>query len=109
MIRWLPFALLLCLDIGIPISASAHDGHWYSWECCHDQDCAPVDKVEFLQPKQTGMLGISTPMPSVMVVTTKHGTAIVPPDLPRRASQDNRLHACIHAGHLICIYIPPGS
>lgn len=104
-LRWL---LPICFVI-FAVPALAHDRPFYKMECCSGMDCAPVDKVEFLQPKQTGMLGISTPMPSVMVVTTKHGTAIVPPDLPRRASQDGRLHACIHAGHLICIYIPPGS
>ena len=54
--------------------------------------------------------------PSVMIVTTKKGTAVVPPDLPRRESKDNRMHACMRAVWLnaagpttevTCFFVPP--
>lgn len=84
--------------------AQAHD--WYPKECCHDNDCAPVESVS-----RSSSLAATSELPS-MVVTTKHGTAIVPPNLPRRESKDNRMHACMNSGpmgkmQLICIFTPP--
>ena len=67
-------------------SADAHD--WYPVECCHGIDCATVDKVEALTP-----FGANTP--PTMVVTTKYGSVVVPPDFPRREfsrQSDARLH-----------------
>src|SRR5262245_43060414 len=84
--------------------AQAHD--WYPKECCHDNDCAPVESVA-----RTSSLAASSELPST-VVTTKHGTAVLPPNLPRRESKDNRMHACMNPGpmgkmQLICIFTPP--
>ena len=47
-----------------------------------------------------------------MIVTTKHGTVVVPGDFPRRESKDHRMHACMMPGtsgqmQLICIFMPP--
>jgi hypothetical protein len=43
-----------------------------------------------------------------MIVKTKDRTAVVPPELPRRASPNGQMHACISAtGRLICIFMPP--
>jgi hypothetical protein len=86
-------------------SADAHD--WYPIECCHGMDCAPVDKVEVATP-------VSANAATPMVVTTKFGSVMVPPDFPRRESQDNRMHACMRQGatgrmHLLCIFLPPPS
>ena len=86
-------------------SADAHD--WYPAECCHGIDCATIDKIEALTP-----FGANTP--PTMVVTTKYGSVVVPPDFPRRESQDNRMHACMRQGatgrmHLLCIFLPPPS
>ena len=86
-------------------SVLAHD--WYPMECCHGLDCAPVDKVEVLTP-------ISANAPPTMVITTKFGSVMVPPDFPRRESLDNRMHACMRKGatgriHLLCIFLPPPS
>jgi hypothetical protein len=79
-------------------------------ECCSGQDCAPVEKVEILPFNQAGVFSnFRSPVPSVMLVTTKNGTASVPPNLERRQSQDNRMHACIYGGKLICIFVPPGN
>jgi hypothetical protein len=105
-------AALLFLLIGATIilwvgirSANAHD--WYPMECCHGMDCSTVDKVEVLTP-------VSANAPPAMVVTTKYGSVLVPPDFPRGESQDNRMHACMRQGatgsmHLLCIFLPPPS
>jgi len=86
-------------------SADAHD--WYPEECCHTKDCAPVESWAFTQKAQTGSL-------PQLSVTTKNGTAIVPKDIPRRESKDNRMHACMRAGwggekRIVCIFLPPGT
>jgi len=84
--------------------AQAHD--WYPKECCHDNDCAPVESIA-----RTSTLAAASELPRTLV-TTKHGTAVIPPNLPRRESKDNRMHACMSHGpmgkmQLICIFTPP--
>lgn len=93
MSRTIVFALLLA--IATPVSA--HD--WYPIECCHGMDCAPVEKVEVQE-------GTS------LVVTSRHGTGIVPATMPRRESKDSRMHVCMRpssAGgmRIICVFLPP--
>jgi hypothetical protein len=108
--KWFLAALLAAAT-----PAVAHD--WYPMECCSGMDCAPVEKVEILQgPAMASMLGAtaSTPMSSLMLVTSKHGTAIVPANFPRRESKDHRMHVCMRPGEggtmrLICIFMPPST
>jgi hypothetical protein len=90
--------------------AAAHD--WYPPECCHDMDCAPVDHAEIVATPTTSDVSGYTPAPGAMIVTTKHGTALVPANFPRRQSKDHRMHACMMPGaggqmQLICIFMPP--
>ena len=85
-------------------SASAHD--WYPHECCHDKDCAPVESMTRIDPAGDG-----TPY---MVVTSKHGKAILRRDFPTRESKDSRMHVCLGQydtgeKEVICIFIPPGT
>jgi hypothetical protein len=103
--KWL-LAILLAAT-----PAAAHD--WYPLECCHEQDCAPVDKVELVPtPAASGADGARSEVPALMV-TTKHGTVRVPASFPRRESKDHRMHACMMPGgeggtmRLICIFMPP--
>ena len=81
--------------------ARAHD--WYPIECCHAVDCAPVDSVGQIVPTGGGM--------PQLVVTSKHGTAIVPQDLPRQTSRDNRMHVCMRSLNgtmsVLCLFVPP--
>jgi hypothetical protein len=49
-----------------------------------------------------------------MLITTRHGSVIVPANFPRRESKDNRMHACIRASaggnmRLICLFMPPST
>ena len=89
------YAIAICLLLG---SADAQAHSWYPWDCCHDDDCAPADRVD----------AVST---EFMVVTSKHGTAFVPASMPRRDSQDGRVHICMRKTDTgmspICVFLPP--
>jgi hypothetical protein len=92
--------------------AAAHD--WYPLECCHDMDCAPVEHAEVIPTPATADPKGAGSGPSAMIVTTKHGTVLVPANFPRRESKDHRMHACMmpSAGgqmQLICIFMPPST
>ena len=76
-------------------------GHgWYPKECCHDIDCAPVQRVEVLPG-------------DVLRVTSKVGTTEVPPSFPRQPSPDGNMHICmVRYSHLdnmrpVCFFVPP--
>lgn len=99
--NWRPaqviFGLLVILLTTAP--ARAHD--WYPIECCHGMDCAPVDRMDV-----TDAGGIT--------VTSRMGTAVVPPEMPRRESKDNRMHVCMRPSlsggmKVICVFVPPST
>lgn len=106
--RWLLGALLAAAT-----PAAAHD--WYPMECCSGMDCAPVEKVEILQaPAIASFLPSPAQASPVggMLVTTKHGSVVVPANFPRRESKDSRMHACMRPDQsggmrLICVFLPP--
>lgn len=90
------------LIIATTLFLMAHS--WYPPECCHDIDCAEVIVIT------------SVTMPDsnkpIFILTTKHGTGIVPDNLPRRESKDTKMHACMLPGSdgkmkVICLFIPP--
>ncbi len=78
--NWLLAALLTAST-----PAAAHD--WYPMECCSGLDCAPVEKVEILQPPAIASF-LPSPAQSApvggMLVTTRHGSVVVPANFPRR-------------------------
>ena len=103
---WMLAGLLLTAT-----AAAAHD--WYPIECCSGMDCAPVEKVEIISLQSAGIMG-SAPLPGSMLITTKHGSVIVPANFPRRESKDNQMHACIRPStggtpRLICLFLPPST
>lgn len=94
----LPFLLMFVLGltgfatgIGLVDQAKAHS--WYPIECCHEMDCGPV-----LETKRTS---------EGLVVTSSHGTAVVPPTMEPRQSKDHKPHVCIRAGKVVCYFLPP--
>ena len=93
---------LLLIVILAGTNAAAAIGHdWYPMECCHGMDCAPVDRVD--------MSG-----PGGMTVTSRHGTAVIPENMPRRESLDQRMHVCMQPSsfgrmRVICVFIPPAT
>lgn len=110
------FATMFFLSVALLLAGPAQAHDWYPPECCHELDCAPVDKVEMLPGASMAIMGAPSggAGPGAMMVTTKHGTAYVPADFPRRASKDNRMHACMRKTQmgtmkLICIFLPPST
>jgi len=95
----------LILTASVPSLVTPADAHdWYPEECCRAKDCAPVESWAFTRPVREGSL-------PQLSVTTKHDTAIVPRDLPRRESKDYRMHACMRGWgsvkQIVCIFLPP--
>jgi hypothetical protein len=92
------------IQFSIP-AATAHD--WYPMECCHGYDCAEVERATYGRPPD-----IDNELP-MLTVTTKHGTALVPANFPRRESLDGKMHACMRRDQgsmrLICLFVPPPS
>ncbi len=91
--------LAFLLALMVPAPASAHD--WYPIECCSGLDCAPVDQAEFREG-------------NTLIVTSKHGTGIVPASMSRRESRDHRMHVCMRKSwdgemRVICVFLPPPS
>jgi hypothetical protein len=85
--------------------AQAHG--WYPKECCNDMDCAPVENIARFVPAGGG--------PAQLIVTSKHGTALVPENFPVRESKDARAHVCMRHSPddpfgdmgVVCLFIPP--
>ena len=108
--RWRQSARALLLTVtGMQLwisPAGAHD--WYPIECCAGTDCAEVEHATYAQGP-----GAGNDLP-ILTVTTQHGTALVPPNFPRRESMDGKMHACMGPGkgsnmQLICLFVPPPS
>jgi hypothetical protein len=84
----------------IAVPAAAHD--WYPRACCHDLDCAPVERAETLPD---GSLRL----------TSRVGTTDVPPAFPRQESPDGQMHICmVRYSHLdgmkpVCFFVPPAE
>lgn len=92
-IRWGLFFIVVATP------AVAHE--WYPRDCCSGFDCAPVERVELMDN-------------AAFLVTSMHGTAVVPATFPKRDSQDNRMHVCMRPGQAgrmkpICLFMPPGT
>lgn len=100
-------------------AAQAHEDHGFHYpqNCCHDRDCAPAEKVEQVPTRTLVRAGLvyqeQTRLPSQLVITTKHGTVVVPETFQRKPSPDGRWHACIQNNGgispptLICVFEPP--
>jgi hypothetical protein len=89
--------ILVALALALAQSAAAHD--WYPRECCHDSDCAPVERAE---PLPDGALRL----------TSRVGSTIVPLAFPRQPSPDGQMHICmVRYSHLddmrpVCLFVP---
>jgi hypothetical protein len=90
---------LLVLSMVVATPAAAHE--WYPRECCSGLDCAPVQRVELMDN-------------AAFLVTSTHGTTVVPATFPKRESRDNRMHVCMRPGEAgrmkpICVFLPPAT
>jgi hypothetical protein len=102
---WLGFTwILACAAFSWSTQTLAHS--WYPEECCNDNDCAPVESIARFFPAGGG--------PAQWIVTSKHGTALVPEGFPVRASKDGRMHVCLrHSASdpfgdmgVVCLFVP---
>jgi hypothetical protein len=73
------YSLTFCLAAGGMLTAYAHS--WYPKECCSQNDCVLVDRVE------RGPRGI-------MAVVVGHRRIEIPPGFAARSSPDNHIHVC---------------
>src|SRR5262245_26359897 len=102
------FSALVVCSAGValcPIGTRGHD--WYPMECCHQMDCAPVENAGYATAVASGEV-------PQLVVTTRHGSAVVPPNIPFRESKDHRMHACMRPEgrgqmRITCIFVPPSN
>lgn len=94
------FVFVACFLILFAITSPGWSHSWYSWQCCSDNDCAEV-----IDQQEDGHGGI--------IVTSKHGTVLIPPDFERKPSQDEKFHVCMRQGTYrivpICYYVPGGT
>ena len=92
--RRMTLILTLGLVAGPPMTY-AHD--WYPFECCSGDDCAPV------LHEREGIAGSR-------VLTSKHGTVVVPHGFQTRLSKDAQAHVCIMRTPLglipVCVFRP---
>lgn len=96
-------AILLVLGmLFYPLQSKAHD--WYPMECCHQFDCGVATYAGFIHSSPSELPNL--------VISTRHGTVVVPHDFKYRDSKDGQVHACMRrmgSGEmvLICIFAPP--
>jgi hypothetical protein len=84
-------------------TSDAGDVDWYPAECRRSSRCAQVDDASYARVGS----GVGE---TLLTVTTKHGTALVPHALPVRPSADQAMHACMRVERegmeLTCLFLP---
>lgn len=94
-------------------AAAGHD--WYPASCCSGQDCAPATVTQVPTGALASALAPGHSLPSAMLVSTIHGSVIVPADFKPRVSPDGQPHACMQRSfttgqiRLLCLFLPPSS
>ena len=97
----------LIAGMALALSATTAIAHsWYPWDCCSDNDCAPVQAASYLTQASS-----SSP---VLIVKTIHGVVAVPADFPQKESKDGQMHACMRkepdgSMKLLCLFMPPST
>ena len=93
--------LMIALGLGLLLVGPAKAHSWYSWECCHDQDCAPIALSETPKEEKGGF-------------TLIDGRHIPYKDL--KPSPDGQWHLCEQKHEpeprnrkILCVYAPIGG
>lgn len=95
----------LSVSVGTAALGPARAHGWYPKDCCHDNDCAPVESTEWQVPTRGGR--------PRFIVTSKHGRAVVRDGVSIRPSKDNRMHVCmmrydaLGEMEVTCLFMPP--
>lgn len=74
-----------------------HGHEWYDGDCCSEEDCAPVTKIE------------KSNDPNTDIMTTRNGTYMIRKNGGHsvRPSKDSEFHVCANPNRIICVYVPP--
>lgn len=84
-----------------------HDpGHWYDYDCCALNDCAPIPD-HAVRPVKGGYSILIRPGEHPLVKDAPISGFVAYADA--RQSQDGRAHACIVAGKIKCLYERQGG
>ncbi len=99
----MPIAMLALAAVVWVRPAQAHS--WYPRECCHDDDCTPVEGATWVVPAGGGR-------PQLLVSSKKFGTVVIPEGLTPRPSQDSHKHICVAYSEfgdkdVLCFFVPP--
>jgi hypothetical protein len=96
-------ALALVIVLLIDPTCEADGADWYPAECRADSYCGDIVGVTYAPGPAT--------VHTLLTVTTKHGTALVPHPLVVRPSADQAMHACMRVEQegleLACLFLPP--
>lgn len=88
--------LLSALLALLPSIATAHD--WYPWECCSDNDCAPIDASTVRETRAGYFI-------------EQNGETLSYSDKRVRVSPDGQTHLCtvggMTKGKTLCLFRPP--
>lgn len=108
--RVLAIFLLLAGLVALPALAQRHDkhdpGHWYDYDCCALNDCAPIPPSA-IRADRNGYHVHIQPGAHPLVKEAPVSGFVSYPDA--RQSQDGAHHACIVAGKIKCLYAPQGG
>lgn len=111
----------LLLVVATVAVAHEHERMKYDWECCHDMDCAPVEKTTIEKIVETDKDGNRIEkmvhvyhiiIPDINNSTQKKIYSAPVDSLTKyKESKNNITHACINrlTNKLICIYLPGGN
>jgi hypothetical protein len=93
-----PLSVAALLASVLALSAEAPAHYWYPFECCNDQDCFKVHKIEH---RDDGS----------MVMHAAHFSVVIPPGFELRKSLDNDSHVCVYRNVLgkylpRCVFVP---
>jgi hypothetical protein len=96
-----PSRLPKLFAVAVLLAAPAARAHsWYPHYCCNDQDCAKVDRIEYVVGGMYMIVGETR--------------VFVPDAMEKRPSQDNDAHVCIlrtQSGRyrVRCVFMPGTS
>lgn len=94
-------AAAIAVSSGCSVVTPAVAHSWYDPWCCNGGDCGPA--------KVTGWVASGPAEPPKAVYQNHVAQASPGKETRYLSSKDGKLHACIFAGQLRCVYLPPGN
>lgn len=109
--RAAPLAVVALLAGSVGAMAHQAPAGWeYDPECCHNYDCAPVRDGLIREVEGGYRVTLRAGQHPMLAGQVAVNLFIPHGDRRIRVSGDSDRHACVtRAGHVFCIYIPPGG